>query len=52
MLKKGIEVNALNKQELSPIHVAIKSFQIKSLKFALEYNQYLRMKSRPKTPIS
>lgn len=26
LLKKGIEVNILNKQELSPLHVAIKSF--------------------------
>ena len=41
LLKKGIDLNALNKAEYSPIHVAIKSFQNKSLKFALEYNQYL-----------
>lgn len=26
LLKKGIEVNALNKSEFSPLHVAIKSF--------------------------
>lgn len=35
LLKKGIEVNTLNKSEFSPLHVAIKSFQGKSLKFAL-----------------
>lgn len=40
-LKKGIEVNALNKSEFSPLHMAIKSFQNKSIKFALEYNLYL-----------
>lgn len=42
LIKKGIEVNALNKSEFSPLHVAIKSFQNKSLKFALEYNIYAR----------
>lgn len=41
LLKKGIEVNTLNKSELSPIHSALKAFQSKSLKFALDYNSYL-----------
>ena len=42
LLKKGIEVNLLNKAELSPLHVAIKNFQNKALKFAFDYNNAQR----------
>lgn len=42
MLKKGVEVNLLNKAELSAIHISVKNYQHKSLKYALEYNQFLR----------
>jgi ankyrin repeat protein len=42
LLKKGIEVNILNKAEFSPLHVCIKTFQLKAIKFALEYNSYIR----------
>lgn len=40
LIRRGIDLNALNKQEQSPIHVAIKSFQNKSIKFALDFNVY------------
>ena len=38
LLKKGIEVNLLNKQQMSPIHLAVKGFQSKALKYAIQYN--------------
>ncbi|CDW79052.1 leucine rich repeat family protein [Stylonychia lemnae] len=44
LLKKGIDINVLNKSEFSPLHMAIKAFQNKAIKFALEYNHYLRKK--------
>jgi hypothetical protein len=27
LIRNGIDINALNKHELSPLHIAIKSFQ-------------------------
>ena len=38
IIKQGADLNALNKQELSPLHLSIKNFQNKALKFALDFN--------------
>lgn len=38
LIRKGIDLNALNKNDLSPVHISIKSFQSKALKFVLDYN--------------
>ena len=40
MIRLGADPNALNNQELTPLHLAIKSFQNKALKFALDFNLY------------
>ena len=40
MIRLGADPNALNNQDLTPLHLAIKSFQNKALKFALDFNLY------------
>jgi ankyrin repeat protein len=36
----------MNKNELTPLHVAIKSFQNKAIKFALDFNIYKIVKHK------
>ena len=38
LLKKGIEVNLLNKLSMSPLHMAVRGFQAKAVKLAIQYN--------------
>ena len=40
MIRLGVDPNALNNQDLTPLHLAVKSFQNKALKFALDFNLY------------
>jgi hypothetical protein len=42
----GDIINGLNKAQLSPIHLAIKRFQNKSLKFALDFNLHQLKKNK------
>lgn len=46
LLRRGIDLNSLNKNELTPVHIAIKSFQAKALKFVLDYNLHKLCKER------
>ena len=42
LVKKGININAKNKQDLSPLHLCLLSNQHDALLFALSHNQTLR----------
>lgn len=42
LIKKGININAKNKQDFSPLHLAILSNQHDALLYAIDYNRILR----------
>ena len=42
LIKRGINVNQLNKNKLSPLHLAIVNNQIDAIAFALKYNKHVR----------
>jgi hypothetical protein len=46
LIRAGVDINVLNLQDLSPVHVAIKNFQIKALKFALDFNMHALKQGR------
>jgi hypothetical protein len=48
LIRKGVDLNGLNHSQLSPLHLAIKKFQNKSLKFALDFNLHQVKKNHDK----
>jgi len=44
LISKGVELNFVDNNGFSPIHVAIKKEQIEAIRFAIEHN--IRNKSR------